>query len=101
MCAGLPFTTAANNREQVLCGVVYWVLMVMWYLYSGDECLTNYQVYPMGYGQGSAGVNGTGFQLLIIIFMLMFGVTFGQLIASLTPSIQVKSRLALIASLFR
>ncbi|KAJ3512950.1 hypothetical protein NLJ89_g3230 [Agrocybe chaxingu] len=57
----------------VLCGVLYWVLMV----------------YPMGYGQGSAGLNGTGFQLLIIIFMLLFGVTLGQMVAALSPSVQV------------
>ncbi|KDR85534.1 hypothetical protein GALMADRAFT_234460 [Galerina marginata CBS 339.88] len=57
----------------ILCGILYWVLMV----------------YPMGYGQGSAGVNGTGFQLLIIIFMLLFGVTLGQMVAALSPSVQV------------
>ncbi|KAF5312934.1 hypothetical protein D9619_002752 [Psilocybe cf. subviscida] len=57
----------------IICGVLYWVLMV----------------YPMGYGQGSAGINGTGFQLLIIIFMLLFGVTLGQLVAALSPSVQV------------
>ncbi|KAF8963959.1 ABC-2 type transporter-domain-containing protein [Flammula alnicola] len=57
----------------ILCGILYWVLMV----------------YPMGYGQGSAGTNGTGFQLLIILFMLLFGVTMGQMVAALSPSIQV------------
>ncbi|KAF8167550.1 pleiotropic drug resistance ABC transporter [Crassisporium funariophilum] len=57
----------------IICGVLYWVLMV----------------YPMGYGQGSAGINGTGFQLLIIIFMLLFGVSLGQLVAALSPSVQV------------
>lgn len=48
-----------------------------------------FKVYPMGYGQGSAGINGTGFQLLIIIFMLLFGVTLGQMVAALSPSVQV------------
>ena len=43
----------------------------------------------MGYGQGSAGTPGTGFQLLIIIFMLLFGVSLGQLVAALSPSVQV------------
>jgi len=43
----------------------------------------------MGFGQGSAGLNGTGFQLLVIIFMLLFGVTLGQMVAALSPSIQV------------
>lgn len=28
-------------------------------------------VYPMHFGQGEAGLNGTGFQLLIIIFMIL------------------------------
>ncbi|KAE9401914.1 pleiotropic drug resistance ABC transporter [Gymnopus androsaceus JB14] len=57
----------------ILCGIVYWALMV----------------YPMGFGQGSAGVNGTGFQLLVIIFMMLFGVSLGQLIAAISPSVQV------------
>ncbi|RDB26527.1 ABC transporter G family member 11 [Hypsizygus marmoreus] len=57
----------------IICGIVYWVLMV----------------YPMGYGQGSAGTNGTGFQLLVIIFMLLFGVSLGQLVAAISPSVQV------------
>ncbi|KAG5718995.1 Brefeldin A resistance protein [Termitomyces sp. T112] len=57
----------------IICAIVYWVLMV----------------YPIGFGQGTAGVNGTGFQLLIIIFMLLFGVTLGQLVAALSPSVQV------------
>ncbi|KAF8640630.1 hypothetical protein AX17_000290 [Amanita inopinata Kibby_2008] len=57
----------------ILCAIVYWLLMV----------------YPIGFGQGSAGINGTGFQLLIVIFMLLFGVSLGQLIAALSPSVQV------------
>ncbi|KAG6874373.1 hypothetical protein C0995_015109 [Termitomyces sp. Mi166 len=57
----------------IVCAIVYWVLMV----------------YPIGFGQGAAGVNGTGFQLLIIIFMLLFGVSLGQLVAALSPSVQV------------
>ena len=56
-----------------ICGLLYWVLMV----------------YPIGFGQGSAGLNGTGFQLLIIIFMVLFGVTLGQMVAALSPSVQV------------
>lgn len=43
----------------------------------------------MGFGQGTAGTNGTGFQLLIIIFMLLFGVSLGQLVAAFSPSVQV------------
>jgi ABC-type multidrug transport system permease subunit len=43
----------------------------------------------MHFGQGNAGLNGTGFQLLVILFMLLFGVSLGQLVAALSPSIQV------------
>ncbi|KAG9313864.1 pleiotropic drug resistance ABC transporter [Chiua virens] len=57
----------------ILCATVYWVLMV----------------YPMHFGQGVAGLNGTGFQLLITIFMELFGVSIGQLVAALSPSIQI------------
>ena len=46
-------------------------------------------VYPIGFGAGSAGLNGTGFQLLAIIFTELFGVTLAQLIGALAPSIQV------------
>ncbi|KAH9914745.1 uncharacterized protein B0H18DRAFT_1125328 [Fomitopsis serialis] len=53
----------------ILCAIVYWVLMV----------------YPMGFGRNnSTGIDGTGFQLLIVIFMELLGVTLGQLIASLS-----------------
>lgn len=57
----------------ILCSIVYWVLMV----------------YPIGFGGGSAGINGTGFQLIVVIFMMLFGVSFGQLIAALTPGVEV------------
>ena len=43
----------------------------------------------MGFGKGAAGTNGTGFQLLVIIFIELFGVSLGQLIAAISPSIQV------------
>ncbi|KAI0945373.1 hypothetical protein AcW1_001611 [Taiwanofungus camphoratus] len=56
-----------------LCAILYWVLMV----------------YPMGFGQGSAGVGGTFFQLLVIFFMELFGVSLGQLIGALSPSMQI------------
>ncbi|KAF9003771.1 hypothetical protein BDZ89DRAFT_1080859 [Hymenopellis radicata] len=61
----LPYNT--------MCALVYWVLMV----------------YPTGFGKGSAGTSGTGFQLLVILFFFMFGVSLGQLIAALSPSVQV------------
>ncbi|THH06687.1 hypothetical protein EW146_g9533 [Bondarzewia mesenterica] len=57
----------------ILCAILYWVLMV----------------YPMGFGQGSAGTNGTGFQLLVVLFTELFAVTLGQFIASISPSIQI------------
>ncbi|KAF9011150.1 pleiotropic drug resistance ABC transporter [Cyathus striatus] len=56
----------------IICSIVYWVFMV----------------YPMGFGKGSAGINGTGFQLLVIMFMMLFGVSLGQLVAALSPSVQ-------------
>ena len=43
----------------------------------------------MGYGQGSAGITGTVFQLLIINFVMVFGISFGQMVAAFSPSIQV------------
>jgi len=64
---------AGEIPYSILCAVVYWVLMV----------------YPMGFGKGSAGLNGTGFQLLVVIFMELFGVTIGQLIGALSPSVQI------------
>ena len=56
-----------------ICAIIYWVLLV----------------YPQHFGQGSACLNGTGFQLLVILFTEYFGVTLGQVIGSVTPSIQV------------
>jgi ATP-binding cassette subfamily G (WHITE) protein 2 (SNQ2) len=46
-------------------------------------------VYAIGFGKGAAGLNGTGFQFLIVLFMLLFGISLGQLIASISPSVQV------------
>ena len=43
----------------------------------------------MHFGQGSAGRNGLGFQFLIILFTEFYGVTLGQLIASISPDIQI------------
>jgi len=57
----------------ILCGILYWVLLV----------------YTIGFGKGDAGLNGTGFQLLIVLFMLLFGISLGQLIAAISPSVQV------------
>ncbi|KAF7303089.1 Pleiotropic drug resistance ABC transporter protein [Mycena kentingensis (nom. inval.)] len=65
--------TVSEIPGSIVCAIVYWVLMV----------------YPMDFGQGFAGLNGTGFQLLVVLIMMMFGVTLGQLIAAISPSIQV------------
>lgn len=43
----------------------------------------------MGFGQGSAGVGGEFFQLLMIIFMELFGVSLGQFIGAVSPSMQI------------
>jgi ATP-binding cassette, subfamily G (WHITE), member 2, SNQ2 len=47
------------------------------------------QIYVQGFGQGSAGLGGTAFQLVVIIFVELFGLSLGQFIASITPSVQV------------
>lgn len=43
----------------------------------------------MNFGHGSAGTAGNGFQLLMVIFVELFGVTLGQMIAAISPSIQI------------
>jgi ATP-binding cassette subfamily G (WHITE) protein 2 (SNQ2) len=48
-----------------------------------------FKVYPMGFYRGAAGLNGTGFVLMIVIFLELFGVSLGQLLAAVSPSIQV------------
>ncbi|KAJ7922816.1 pleiotropic drug resistance ABC transporter [Mycena leptocephala] len=65
--------TISEIPGSIVCGIVYWALMV----------------YPQGFGQGAAGTNGTGFQLLLVLIMMLFGVTLGQLIAAISPSVQV------------
>ncbi|KAI0673630.1 ABC-2 type transporter-domain-containing protein [Trametes maxima] len=57
----------------LLCGIVYWVLLV----------------YPMGFGKGSAGVGGTFLQLLAIVVIELFGVSLGQLLGAISPSMQI------------
>ena len=54
----------------ILCAVLYWVLLV----------------YPVGFSQGAAGLNGTGFQLLVLLFIELFGITFAQLVSAISPS---------------
>ena len=43
----------------------------------------------MGFGQGAEGIGGNFFQLLVVIFIELFGVSLGQLIGALSPSIRV------------
>lgn len=57
-------------------------------------------VYPVGFGKGSAGVNGTGIHLLVILFVELFGVTLGQLIGAISPSVQVIYDLTSKAAVF-
>ena len=47
------------------------------------------QIYTQRFGQGSAGRGGTLFQLVVIIFVELFGVSLGQFVAAITPSVQV------------
>jgi len=56
-----------------IAAVIYWVLMV----------------YPMDFGQGSTGKSGTAFQFLVVLITELYAVALGQLIASITPSIQI------------
>ncbi|KIJ54162.1 hypothetical protein M422DRAFT_25123 [Sphaerobolus stellatus SS14] len=57
----------------ITCGTLYWALMV----------------WPTGFGQGTEGLRGNGYQLLMCIVLEFFGVSLGQLIASISPSAQV------------
>ena len=78
----------------IIGAILYWVLMVGYLSTTYQDCVTHspIQVYPMGFGQGSAGVGGTFFQLLLVYFVELFGVSFGQFIAAISPSMQVRSR---------
>jgi len=73
-----PYVFAAGQLlgeipYSILCAIIFWALII----------------YSMHFGQGSAGTNGTGFQLLVILITELYAVTLGQLIASITPSIQI------------
>ena len=46
-------------------------------------------VNPVGFDQGPTGLSGTGFKLLVILFVELYGVTFAQLIGAISPSIQI------------
>jgi len=59
--------------SSILCAIIFWAIMI----------------YAQGFGQGSAGLGGTVFQLVVILFVEVFGVSLGQFIAAITPSVQV------------
>jgi ATP-binding cassette, subfamily G (WHITE), member 2, SNQ2 len=43
----------------------------------------------MHFGQGSTGKSGTGFQFLVVLITELYAVALGQLLASITPTIQI------------
>jgi ATP-binding cassette subfamily G (WHITE) protein 2 (SNQ2) len=43
----------------------------------------------MNFGQGSTGKSGTVFQFLVVFIVELYAVALGQLIASISPSIQI------------
>ena len=49
----------------------------------------------MGFGDGAEGTAGNFYQLLMTIFVELFGVTLGQLIAAISPTVQVMSPISL------
>ncbi|KAL5519561.1 SNQ2_2 [Sanghuangporus vaninii] len=57
----------------ILCAVVYWALAI----------------WPMGFGDGAEGTAGNFYQLLMTIFVEFFGVTLGQLLAAISPTVQI------------
>ncbi|GJJ07706.1 hypothetical protein Clacol_001911 [Clathrus columnatus] len=65
----------SETPYSLLCATVYWALFV----------------WPMGFGQGAEGTAGNGYQLLICIFLELFGVSLGQLIGAISPRVQIYS----------
>jgi len=74
----------------ILCAIFYWIIMVTRsQTHHRNLPMSELQIYAQGYGQGSAGLGGTLFQLVVIIFVELFGISLGQFIAAITPSVQV------------
>ena len=73
----------------ILCAIVYWIIMVIGSNTSLYPYQPRSQIFAQGFGQGSAGLGGTGLQLVVIIFVELFGVSLGQFVAAITPSVQV------------
>ncbi|KAG8892920.1 hypothetical protein FRC01_013877, partial [Tulasnella sp. 417] len=63
----------AETPWSFVCAILYWVLMY----------------FPMDLGQGASGKGGSGYFLLMILAVELFGVSMAQAIASLLPSIKV------------
>jgi len=57
----------------ILCATVYWALDIL----------------PMGFGKGSEGSNGLGYQYLMILFVELFGVSLGQAVGAISPTIRI------------
>ncbi|KAG9049168.1 hypothetical protein FS837_010987 [Tulasnella sp. UAMH 9824] len=63
----------AETPWSFVCAILYWVLMY----------------FPMDLGQGSSGKGGSGYFLLMILAVELFGVSMAQAVAALLPSIKV------------
>jgi len=63
----------AEMPWSIVCAVFYWVLMY----------------FPLRLGQGSSGKAGSGYFLLMIIGVELFGVSLAQAIGALSPTIQI------------
>jgi len=63
----------AETPWSIVCAVLYWVLMY----------------FPIDFGQGQVGKAGSGYFLLMIVAVELFGVTMAQAIGALAPSIKV------------
>jgi len=63
----------AEMPWSIVCALLYWVL----------------NFFPMDFGQGATGKAGSGYYLLMILASETFGVTLGQAIASLFPTIKL------------
>ncbi|KAG8930788.1 hypothetical protein FRC02_003660 [Tulasnella sp. 418] len=63
----------AEAPYSIICGILYWVLMY----------------FPMNFGNGQGGQGGSGYYLLMIVFIELFGVSMGQAIGALSPTMKI------------
>lgn len=61
----------AETPWSIVCAILYWVLMY----------------FPLGLGQGSSGKAGSGYYLLMLVAIDLFGVTLAQAVAALSPNV--------------